>query len=108
MSSATESEKYNLKNTITNATTPSHPLGAPAHPSLTPRLCNHKLHSHNNRLPAAFQPGLYRPLKKLANRAPLGLCAFGLTVFILGCIEIKVRDITQPSILVASAFSYGG
>ncbi|KAL2861578.1 GPR1/FUN34/yaaH family-domain-containing protein [Aspergillus pseudodeflectus] len=54
---------------------------------------------------AAFQPGLYRPLKKLANPAPLGLCAFGLAVFILGCIEIKVRDITQPSILVASASS---
>ncbi|KAL2818516.1 GPR1/FUN34/yaaH family-domain-containing protein [Aspergillus cavernicola] len=117
MASSTEaSEKYDLKNTITSATTPPPPVdqGLGAQSSnldyghsggLTPTFTT------ESRLPAfggAFQPGLYRPQKKAANPAPLGLCAFGLTVFLLGCLEMGVRDITQPSILVGSAFGYGG
>ncbi|KAL2825889.1 GPR1/FUN34/yaaH family-domain-containing protein [Aspergillus pseudoustus] len=112
----TEPEKYDLKNTITNATTPS-PPSEPLHAQSshldyanTNIPLTHTI-TADSRLPAfggAFQPGLYRPPKKVANPAPLGLCAFGLTVFLLGCLEMKVRDITQPSILVGSAFAYGG
>ncbi|KAL4951645.1 GPR1/FUN34/yaaH family-domain-containing protein [Aspergillus filifer] len=116
MSSNESSEKYDLKNTITNADTPSPPseppLGAQsshldyAHsPGLTHIL------TAESRLPAfggAFQPGLYRPEKKVANPAPLGLSAFGLSAFLLGIIEMRVQDITQPSIIVAPAFAYGG
>lgn len=109
------SEKYDLQNTITNATTPS----PPSEP--TPGQSSHLDYANSaglthtitaeSRLPAfggAFQPGLYRPQKKAANPAPLGLCAFGLTVFLLGCVEMKTRDITQPIFLVAPAFAYGG
>ncbi|KAL4936159.1 hypothetical protein BDV06DRAFT_233676 [Aspergillus oleicola] len=116
MSSNDSSEKYDLKNTITTANAPSppseHPLGAQS---------SHLDYAHSaglthtltaeSRLPAfggAFQPGLYRPEKKVANPAPLGLSAFGLSAFLLGIIEMRVQDITQPSIIVAPAFAYGG
>lgn len=57
-----------------------------------------------------FQPGLYRSPKhrKAANPAPLGLCAFALTTFMLGCINMNVRSITEPNMIVGVAFSYGG
>jgi len=65
------------------------------------------------RLPAfggEFQPGLYRPTdhRKFANPAPLGLSAFALTTFVLSLINIQVRDVTEPNIVVALAFGYGG
>jgi hypothetical protein len=65
------------------------------------------------RLPAfggEFQPGLYRPVsdRKIANPAPLGLCGFALTTFVLGCINMGTRDITAPSIVIGAAFGYGG
>ena len=65
------------------------------------------------RLPAfggEFQPGLYRPTdhRKFANPAPLGLSAFALTTFVLSLINIGVRDVTTPNIVVALAFGYGG
>lgn len=57
-----------------------------------------------------FQPGLYRPTthRKFANPAPLGLCAFALTTFVLSLINIQVKDVTKPNIVVALAFGYGG
>ncbi|KAJ9214620.1 hypothetical protein DTO166G4_3676 [Paecilomyces variotii] len=57
-----------------------------------------------------FQPGLYRPVKerKIANPAPLGLSGFALTTFVLGCINMGARDITEPNIIVGLAYSYGG
>lgn len=57
-----------------------------------------------------FQPGLYRSVKhrKIANPAPLGLCGFALTIFVLGCINMGVRNITQPNIFLGSAYAYGG
>ncbi|KAL4804437.1 GPR1/FUN34/yaaH family-domain-containing protein [Aspergillus unguis] len=116
MASSEAAEKYDLKNTTTNAETPS--------PPSEPNLANQTSHldyaasnglthtmTAESRLPAfggAFQPGLYRQQKKAANPAPLGLSAFGLTAFLLGCIEMQVRDITEPNILVAPAFAYGG
>lgn len=65
------------------------------------------------RLPAfggEFQPGLYRPVsdRKFANPAPLGLSAFALTTFVLGCINMGTRGIAAPNIVVGLAFGYGG
>ena len=57
-----------------------------------------------------FQPGLYRPdpHRKFANPAPLGLSAFALTTFVLSLINVGTRGITEPNIVVALAFGYGG
>jgi len=57
-----------------------------------------------------FQPGLYRPTteRKFANPAPLGLSAFALTTFVLSLINIGVRGVAEPNIVVALAFGYGG
>lgn len=65
------------------------------------------------RLPAfggEFQPGLYKPVtdRKIANPAPLGLCGFALTTFVLGCINMGTRSLTDPSIVIGAAFGYGG
>jgi succinate-acetate transporter protein len=73
-------------------------------------------HTHTSdsaRLPAfggEFQPGLYRATehRKFANPAPLGLSAFALTTFVLSLINIQVRNITEPNVVVALAFGYGG
>jgi hypothetical protein len=57
-----------------------------------------------------FQPGLYKPVegRKFANPAPLGLCAFALTTFVLSAINIGAKDISAPNIVIALAFGYGG
>lgn len=57
-----------------------------------------------------LQPGLYRPTtdRKLANPAPLGLCGFALTTFVLGLINVRTRGVSEPNIVVALAFGYGG
>jgi hypothetical protein len=56
-----------------------------------------------------FQPGLYRPPnRRFANPAPLGLCAFALTTFVLSLINVQTRNIGSPSLVVALAFGYGG
>lgn len=65
------------------------------------------------RLPAfggEMQPGLYKSpeKRKIGNAAPLGLSAFALTTFILGCINMQARDITEPNMVVGAAYGYGG
>lgn len=64
------------------------------------------------RLPAFggdFQPGLYRPPnRKFANPAPLGLSAFALTTFVLSLINVRTRGVSEPNIVIALAFGYGG
>ena len=57
-----------------------------------------------------FQPGLYKPTtqRKFANPAPLGLSAFALTTFVLSLINVQARGVTEPNIVVALAFGYGG
>jgi succinate-acetate transporter protein len=57
-----------------------------------------------------FQPGLYKPTteRKFANPAPLGLSAFALTTFVLSLINVGTAGVTQPNIVVALAFGYGG
>ena len=57
-----------------------------------------------------FQPGLYKGVegRRFANPAPLGLCAFALTTFVLGLINVGTLGITAPNIVVGLAFGYGG
>jgi GPR1/FUN34/yaaH family len=57
-----------------------------------------------------FQPGLYKSVegRKFANPAPLGLCAFALTTFVLSLINLGTRGLTAPNIVVSLAFGYGG
>ncbi|KAL8829879.1 MAG: hypothetical protein Q9191_001748 [Dirinaria sp. TL-2023a] len=69
--------------------------------------------SQQDRLPAfggEFQPGLYRQVKdrKIANPAPMGLCGFALTTFVLGLINMGTAGVTTPNIVVGAAFGYGG
>ena len=63
-------------------------------------------------LASELQPGLHRvgPIEKetLGNPAPLGLAGFALTTFVLGCINMEARDITQPNMVVGVAYAYGG
>ena len=65
------------------------------------------------RLPAfggEMQPGAYKSQegRKFANPAPLGLCAFALTTFVLSLINVGTKGITGPSLVIAAAFGYGG
>ncbi|PYI09196.1 hypothetical protein BO78DRAFT_46999 [Aspergillus sclerotiicarbonarius CBS 121057] len=57
-----------------------------------------------------LQPGLWKPPKqrKFANPAPLGLCGFALTTFLLGTINMQTLGITAPNMIVGPAFAYGG
>ena len=71
------------------------------------------IHSTDSaRLPAfggAAQPGLYKPLKtQIANPAPLGLAGFALTTFLLSCVNLGVRGLSAPTIVIAPALVYGG
>jgi len=56
-----------------------------------------------------FQPGLYKPsFRKFGNPAPLGLCAFALTTFVLSLVNAGTRGVSQPNIVVGLAYAYGG
>lgn len=57
-----------------------------------------------------LQPGLYKVDKqrKFANPAPLGLCGFALTTFLLSLINLGTRSLATPSIVIGPAFAYGG
>ncbi|GAA5905444.1 hypothetical protein JCM6882_003162 [Rhodosporidiobolus microsporus] len=46
--------------------------------------------------------------RKLANPAPLGLCGFALTTFVLSLINVEARGITVPNVVVGPALWYGG
>ncbi|RMJ21025.1 GPR FUN34 family protein [Aspergillus sp. HF37] len=116
-------ERHELQHTMTNASggSSSSASSEQAQPQVT--QCSHVDHASichlaraltaESRLPAfggEFQPGLYKNPKdrKVANPAPLGLCAFALSSFILGLIEMEVRGVTEPNIIVGTAFAYGG
>lgn len=55
-------------------------------------------------------PGQMRAFehRKFANPAPLGLCAFALTTFVLSCVNMHARGVSEPNIVVTVAFAYGG
>ena len=57
-----------------------------------------------------FQPGLYKSVegRKFGNPAPLGLCGFALTTFVLSLINLGTRGLTAPNVVVSLAFGYGG
>ncbi|KAK9446971.1 GPR1/FUN34/yaaH family-domain-containing protein [Limtongia smithiae] len=56
-----------------------------------------------------LNPGYsYPPSRKLANPAPLGLSAFGVTTFVLCMATVNVRGVTSSSVVVGLAFFYGG
>lgn len=58
----------------------------------------------------ALQPGMWKPYehRKFANPAPLGLCAFALTTFVLSCVNLQARGVSDPGIALPLAFGYGG
>lgn len=72
----------------------------------------HILSGDSARLPAfggAFQPGLYRaPKSNFANPVPLGLSGFALTTFVLSLVNLGVRGLSNPAIVIAPALVYGG
>lgn len=57
-----------------------------------------------------LQPGLYKAdtSRKIANPAPLGLCGFALTTFLLSAINLGTRGLSAPSLVIGAAFGYGG
>ncbi|KAK9473327.1 GPR1/FUN34/yaaH family-domain-containing protein [Dipodascopsis tothii] len=56
-----------------------------------------------------LNPGLTAPpSRKFANPAPLGLCAFALSTFLLSLINVNARGVTEPKIVVGVALFYGG
>ncbi|PHH66255.1 hypothetical protein CDD81_7848 [Ophiocordyceps australis] len=57
-----------------------------------------------------LHPGQWKPYehRKLANPAPLGLCAFALTTFVLSAINMHTRGVKEPHVVVPLAFAYGG
>ncbi|KAG7665955.1 uncharacterized protein J8A68_000578 [[Candida] subhashii] len=72
---------------------------------------NHKYYRHE--LMSAFggtlNPGLSpRPVHQFANPAPLGLCAFALTTFVLSSYNARVGGITIPRAVLGLAAFYGG
>lgn len=89
----------------------------PSHESQPSYIQNYGPLAHVNtaesRLPAfggEMQPGLYKNPKhrKIGNAAPLGLCGFGLTTFLLGLVNMGTLGITKPYIVVGPAYAYGG
>jgi len=74
--------------------------------------------THDNRtyqstvLPASatdFDPEPHRRLfRQFANPAPLGLCGFALTTFVLSLVNVHARSVTIPNIVIGLALAYGG
>jgi len=58
----------------------------------------------------ALMTGLYpkTEFRKFANPAPLGLCGFALTTFILSMVNVQSRGVSVPSVVIGSAYAYGG
>jgi succinate-acetate transporter protein len=56
-----------------------------------------------------FNPGVHKQSRRnFANPAPLGLCAFACTLFVLSLINAQTRGVLLPNIAVGLAFAYGG
>ncbi|KAI5301990.1 hypothetical protein KEM56_001153 [Ascosphaera pollenicola] len=59
-----------------------------------------------------LQPGLMPAAsiqqRKFGNPAPLGLCGFALTTFVLSLVNLQTRGVSAPNLVVASAYAYGG
>jgi hypothetical protein len=73
------------------------------------RHVNTNMSARNAPFAGYLEPGLYKPKKSnLANPAPLGLCAFALTTFVLSLINFQTQGVSEPNVVVALAFGYGG
>jgi len=63
-------------------------------------------------LPASaidFDPEPHKRLfRQFANPAPLGLCGFALTTFVLSLVNVHARSVTVPNVVVGLALAYGG
>ncbi|CAN6651563.1 ammonia transport outward protein 2 [Trichomonascus vanleenenianus] len=46
--------------------------------------------------------------RQFGNPAPIGLCGFALTTFVLSLVNIHARHVTVPHIVIGLAFFYGG
>lgn len=80
-------------------------------PATTTSSTGNGVHHHDYTGPAGMvHPGQFKPFehRKFANPAPLGLCAFALTTFVLSCINMHARGVTVPHVAVPLAFGYGG
>ena len=96
----------------TDKMAPSHHTGSTVngqHPVLT----HHHDYTNEDQqymVPPFAHHGSWKPYehRKFANPAPLGLCAFALTTFVLSAINMHARDVTAPNIVVPLAFGYGG
>lgn len=56
-----------------------------------------------------LQPGLAPPpVHKFGNPAPLGLCGFALTTFVLSMFNARAQGIRTPNVVVGLAMFYGG
>ena len=47
-------------------------------------------------------------VRKFANPAPLGLCAFALTAFLANCVALNVGGMKAAGVSMSLALSYGG
>jgi len=92
---AADAEKGHLNG---NGAHHDHGYGAPARRDITPGG-----HTVDNSQPAF--PVYHR---RFANPAPLGLCAFALTTFVLSLVNVQARGVTQPNLVLAIALGYGG
>lgn len=56
-----------------------------------------------------FPPAPVAPApRKFADPAPLGLCAFALTTFLLSLVNIQAAGVTKANVVVGLFFAYGG
>lgn len=104
-----EKDPSKLSPSDTNTTSTTH---------TTPSVAGHygplaHVNTAESRVPAfggEFQPGLFKSPKKrkIANPAPLGLCGFAMTTFLLGCIQMNVQGLTKPNMIIGPAMAYGG
>jgi len=49
-----------------------------------------------------------RMFRQFGNPAPLGLCGFALTTFVLSMVNVQARSLAEPNIVIGLAFFYGG
>ena len=55
---------------------------------------------------ADFDPEPHkRLLRQFANPAPLGLCGFALTTFVLSLVNVQARSVTTPNIVIGLGIS---
>jgi succinate-acetate transporter protein len=68
----------------------------------------HGTHGTHGLVVGGHKPFSQYSHRKFANPAPLGLCAFALTTFVLSCVNMHARGVQEPNIAVSVAFGYGG